>query len=136
MESGDFLEYARVHGNQYGTLVQTVMDALNDGQDVIMDIDVQGAEQIRVACASMPDNHIIKKSLVDIFIAPPSMNELRHRLIYRGTDVADVIEKRMRNAEEEMQHQSAYQYVVINDDFERAVSELKKIIDDERKKRM
>lgn len=131
----EFIEHARVHGNRYGTLKQTVTDALDKGHDIIMDIDVQGAKQIRNACASLPKNHIIRKSFVDIFIVPPSMEELRRRLTGRGTDAPDVIEKRMRNAEEEMRHRSAYQHIVINEDFEKAVDELNQIVCSERKKR-
>ncbi|MGE4488396.1 MAG: guanylate kinase [Kiritimatiellales bacterium] len=133
---GDFLEHANVHENFYGTLKQTVTDALTQGRDVIMDIDVQGAKQIRLACESMPEDHLIKQSLVDVFVAPPSMDELRRRLCGRGTDDDAVIEKRMRNAEDEMKHQPYYQYTVINDDFGKAVSELIHIVDEEHGKRM
>ena len=126
--AGEFLEHALVHGNRYGTLKQTVYDALSQGRDIIMDIDVQGAQQIRAACAKMHDDDAIKQSFVDIFIAPPSMDELRRRLCGRSTDSAEVIEKRMRNAAEEMKHQSLYQHTVINDDFEKAADELASII--------
>ncbi|MFA7257436.1 MAG: guanylate kinase [Kiritimatiellales bacterium] len=126
--AGEFLEHARVHGNRYGTLKQTVVDALAQGLDIIMDIDVQGAKQIRLACAAMDDENVIKKSLVDIFIAPPSLEELQRRLRGRATDSAEVIEKRMRNAVDEMKHQPYYQYTVVNDDFEKASSELYEII--------
>ena len=126
--SGEFLEHALVHGNRYGTLKQTVYDALAQGCDIIMDIDVQGAKQIRLACAALADDDMIKQSLVDIFIAPPSMEELRRRLCGRSTDSAEVIEKRMRNAADEMKHQSYYQHIVINDIFERAADELAEII--------
>jgi guanylate kinase len=125
---GEFLEHARVHGNRYGTLKRTVYDALSRGLDILMDIDVQGAKQIRLACEAMPDDDAIKQSLVDVFIAPPSMEELRRRLCGRSTDSAEVIEKRMRNATEEMKHQPYYKYTVINDDFEKAVDELSEII--------
>lgn len=128
VERGEFLEHALVHGNRYGTLKQTVVDALAQGRDIIMDIDVQGAKQIRLACGKMNDDDVIKQSLVDIFIAPPSMEELRRRLCGRATDSAEVIEKRMRNAEEEMKHQPDYKYTVINDDFKTAVDALLKII--------
>jgi len=135
IERGEFLEHALVHGNRYGTLKQTVVDALSQGLDIIMDIDVQGAKQIRLACAEMDDENVIKKSLVDIFIAPPSMEELQRRLCGRATDSAEVIAKRMCNATEEMRHQPHYQYAVINDDFEKAVDELQKIIGREHHKR-
>ena len=125
---GEFLEHALVHGNRYGTLKQSVYDALAQGRDIIMDIDVQGAKQIRLACAALADDDAIKQSLVDIFIAPPSMEELRRRLCGRSTDSAEVIEKRMRNAADEMKHRPYYQHTVINDIFERAVDELAEII--------
>jgi len=131
IQRGEFLEHALVHGNYYGTLKQTVYDALARGLDIIMDIDVQGAKQIRLACAALPDDDAIKNSFVDIFIAPPSMNELRRRLCGRGTDSAEVIEKRMRTAHDEMKHQAYYQHTVINDDFEKAADELSKIIERE-----
>jgi guanylate kinase len=131
IQCGEFLEHALVHGNRYGTLKQTAVDALSQGLDIIMDIDVQGAKQIRLACAAMDDESVIKKSLVDIFIAPPSMEELQRRLCGRATDSAEVIEKRMCNATEEMKHQPYYQYTIVNDDFEKAVDELQKIIERE-----
>ena len=134
VQRGEFLEYATVHGNSYGTLKQTVMDALMQGRDIIMDIDVQGAQQIRDACAAMCDDDLIKKSFVDIFITPPSMDELLRRLRGRSTDCETVIATRMRNAESEMKHQPHYQYTIINDDFETAVRDLVRIIDDEHKK--
>jgi guanylate kinase len=126
--AGEFLEHALVHGNRYGTLKQTVYDALAQSRDIIMDIDVQGAQQIRRACEAMNDDDAIKQSFVDIFIAPPSMKELRRRLCGRATDSAEVIEKRMRAATDEMKHQADYQYTVINDDFEKATNELSEII--------
>lgn len=126
--AGEFLEHALVHGNRYGTLKQTVYDALAQGRDIIMDIDVQGAQQIRSACAAMRDDDAIRQSFVDIFIAPPSIEELRRRLCGRATDSAEVIEQRMHNAAEEMKHQPRYQHTVINNVFERAVDELAEII--------
>lgn len=131
IERGEFLEHALVHGNRYGTLKQTVIDALSRGLDIIMDIDVQGAKQIRLACEKMSDDDVIRKSLVDIFIAPPSMEELLRRLRGRATDSAAVIEKRMRNATAEMKHQPYYLYTVVNDQFEKAVNELVEIIERE-----
>jgi len=128
IQRGEFLEHALVHGNYYGTLKQTVYDALARGLDIIMDIDVQGAKQIRLACAAMSNDDAIKNSFVDIFIAPPSMEELHRRLCGRSTDSAEVIEKRMRNAHDEMKHQPHYKYTVINDVFERAANELAEII--------
>lgn len=125
---GEFLEHAVVHGNHYGTLKQTVYDALAQGRDIIMDIDVQGAQQIRRACSAMRDGDAIKKSFVDIFIAPPSMDELRRRLCGRATDSTEVIDRRMLNAHEEMKHQPSYRHTVINENFEKAADELAGII--------
>ncbi len=125
---GEFLEHALVHGNRYGTLKQTVYDALAQGRDIIMDIDVQGAQQIRSTCAALSDDDAIMQSFVDIFIAPPSMEELHRRLCGRATDCAEIIDRRMRNAQEEMQYQKFYQHTVINDDFEKAAEELEGII--------
>lgn len=136
IERGEFLEHALVHGNRYGTLKQTVYDALARGLDIIMDIDVQGAKQIRLACEKMRDDDVIKQSFVDIFIAPPSMDELRRRLCGRATDNADIIEKRMLNAEDEMKHEPCYQHTVVNDDFEKASVDLIRIIDEEHHNRL
>jgi len=136
LATGEFLEHAQVHGYQYGTLRQTVYDALAEGRDIIMDIDVQGAAQIRAACAALPDEDSIKKGFTDIFIAPPSMEELRRRLCGRSTDADNVIEERLRNAAKEMKQQSCYQHVVINDDLEKAARELAAIILREHKNRV
>lgn len=100
-----------------------------------MDIDVQGAAQIRTACAQLPKNDPLRKSFVDIFIAPPSMEELRRRLCGRATDAEEVIEKRMQNAEAEMKERHQYQHLIINDDIESAVEKLVEVIHAERKKR-
>lgn len=132
---GEFLEHALVHGNRYGTLKQTVTDALSKSLDIIMDIDVQGAKQIRLACEAMSDDDVIKQSLVDIFIAPPSMEELKRRLCGRATDSEDVIAKRMHNADDEMKHQPYYQHTVVNDNFETALTMLVEIIEREHHKR-
>jgi guanylate kinase len=126
--NGEFLEHASVHGNRYGTLKQTVYGALAQGRDIIMAIDVQGAQQIRLACAAMNDDDAIKRSFVDIFITPPSMDELRRRLCGRSTDSAEVIERRMCNAQEEMKHRPYYKYTVVNDVFEQAADDLAEII--------
>jgi guanylate kinase len=101
----DFLEYAEVHGNLYGSLRSEVLDYLRAGTDVVMDIDVQGAEQVR-ACSD-PD---IQRALVDVFVMPPDGDELRARLSGRGTDSAEVIDLRMRNAQDEMRHWPQYRY--------------------------
>jgi len=136
VDRGEFLEYAEVHGNFYGTLQSTVREALRQGRDLIMDIDVQGAAQIRAACAALPADDPLRRSFVDIFIAPPSMEELRRRLCGRATDAEEVIEKRMRNAEVEMKQRAAYQHLVVNDDISDAVEKLINIVHAEHEKRL
>ncbi len=135
-DRGEFLEYADVHGNLYGTLQSTVREALGDGRDLIMDIDIQGAAQIRSACAALPEDDPLRRSFVDIFIAPPSMGELRRRLCGRATDADDVIEKRMRNAEQEMRERDAYEHLIINNQLDVALENLANVIHAEHKKRI
>jgi len=136
VSSGEFLEHAEVHGNFYGTLKQTVEEALADGHDIIMDIDVQGAVQIRKACAELPSEDAVRKGFTDVFVAPPSMEELRRRLCGRSTDTEEVIEKRMHNAAEEMKHRTLYQHQVINDDLEEALGNLVRIVENEHRSRL
>lgn len=132
---GEFLEHADVHGNFYGTLQETVRKALREGRDLIMDIDVQGAAQIRAACAQLPEDDPLRQSFVDMFIAPPSMDELRRRLCGRATDSEEVIEKRMRNAEAEMDERSTYRHLIINDEIEDALEKMVNVIRAEREER-
>lgn len=129
--AGDFLEFAEVHGNWYGTLRQTVEDAMQQGRSIVMDIDVQGAQQFRERLAQLPDDNVIRRGFVDIFIQVPSMEELRRRLEQRGEDAPDVIEKRLANARREMAAAPDYRYTIINDEFNRAVEALLDIIDKE-----
>jgi len=133
--NSEFIEHAEVHGNFYGTLKSTVRESLSEGRDLIMDIDVQGASQIRAACAALPEDDPLHKNFVDIFIAPPSMNELRRRLCGRATDAEDVIEKRMRNAEAEMKEHDAYEHLLINDHLDEALEKFVNIVHAEHKKR-
>lgn len=107
ISAGEFLEHAEVHGNLYGSLLSEVGEFLRGGTDVVMDIDVQGAAQVR-AC---PDP-TIRRALVDLFVMPPSGDELRTRLSGRGTDDKEVIDLRMKNALEEMQHWERYSHVL------------------------
>lgn len=109
VQSGEFLEHAEVHGNYYGTLKSEVLDYLSKGVDVVMDIDVQGAEQVR-SCA----DEKIKRALTQLFVMPPSEQELLARLTGRGTDAQDVIDLRMKNALEEMTHWPKYTYRIIS----------------------
>jgi guanylate kinase len=118
-----FLEWAEVHGNFYGTSRPAVLEQLRTGQDVILDIDVQGAGIIR-------KNDAI--AAVSIFVAPPSVVELERRLRGRGTDSNETIKLRLQNAVEEMESAPGYDYLVINDELEQAVSTLQAVIIAER----
>jgi len=109
LEAGDFLEHAVVHGHLYGTLKAEVVSHLHNGLDVVMDIDVQGAEQIRT-CGD-PD---IRRAAVDLFVMPPDENELYVRLADRGTDSGETIALRMTNALEEMKHWRKYTYLLVS----------------------
>ncbi len=115
---GAFLEHAQVFDNFYGTAQKTVQQNLDNGLDVILEIDWQGAEQVR---KMMPDCQ-------SIFILPPSIDVLEQRLRHRGQDDETVIARRMRDAVNEMSHYAEFDYLVVNDDFETALDELKSII--------
>lgn len=124
-----FLEYAEVHGNYYGTLKAPIVEVLNEGHSMILDIDVQGAEKVRDHVRSLPNNDPLKIGYIDIFILPPSMEELRERLVKRGTDAAATIEKRLENAEGEIARQGEYMYRVTNDDLAVCYKRLCDLID-------
>ncbi len=113
VERGELFEYARVHNHWYGTLKNHVYDNLRSGLDVLLDIDVQGATQIR----SCPDE-LVRRCLLDVFVLPPSMEELRQRLAGRATESAEAFELRMKNAEEEMGHWGEYGHVLVSADRE------------------
>jgi guanylate kinase len=115
---GAFLEHARVFDNQYGTSRPQLEEKLAAGHEVILEIDWQGARQVR---AAMPE-------CLSIFILPPSTEALRRRLTNRQTDSAAVIERRLADAVSDMSHYREFDYVVVNDDFERAVADLAQII--------
>ncbi len=119
---GDFLEHADVFGNYYGTSQVWVRETLAKGQDVILEIDWQGAEQVR---RLIPE-------CVGIFVVPPSADILRERLIGRGTDAPEVIERRLTEAEEECCHAVEFDYLVVNDDFDQALLELLCIVRSQR----
>ena len=124
---GAFLETAQVHTYFYGTPRAPVLDALNAGRDIIMDIDVQGANKIREAVQRDSDP-TLKRAYVDIFIMPPSLEVLRRRLTNRAQDAPTVIETRLNNAAEEMRHATDYQYLIVNDDLAKAYDELRSIV--------
>jgi guanylate kinase len=135
VKAGRFLEHAVVHGNKYGTPRSMVADAMASGKSVIMDIDVQGARQIRSYAKTLPDEDLIKSGYVDIFVAPPSMQALRERLEKRGEDAQEDITRRLKNAEVEMSGKNEYRHVIVNDDLGRAYDELKKVLINEAEKK-
>ena len=121
IENDGFLEYAEVFDNYYGTPKQNVMEKLEAGNDVLLEIDVQGAAQIK---KNFPEG-------IFVFILPPSLSELRNRLEKRGTDSQEVIEKRLSMAMSEIREMFEYDYFVVNDDLEEAVELTKAIVDAE-----
>ncbi|CAC9547271.1 Guanylate kinase (EC 2.7.4.8) [uncultured Gammaproteobacteria bacterium] len=121
-DSDGFIESACVFDNYYGSAKQTVKDLLAAGQDVILEIDWQGARQVE---KSFPN-------ITSIFIIPPSIEALRARLTGRGQDDTSIIERRMQDAVSEMQHYNEFDYLVINDDFETALNDLSNIIHSQR----
>jgi len=125
--AGDFLEYANVHGHFYGTLSATVLSHINNGVDVLLDIDIQGAATIR-ACGDAR----IREAIADVFIMPPSMDELRHRLIKRGTETAGQIEVRLQNAAAEMKNWRLYRYTIISGSVEEDLQKFRAIMRAER----
>ena len=125
---GEFLEHAAVHGHRYGTPRARVEEALAGGRSVLMDIDVQGAAQVREHVRGLADGSLIKAAFVDIFIAPPSMDELRARLERRGEDAPEVIGRRLRNASAELARAGEFRHRIVNDDLDRAYAELKALI--------
>ncbi len=124
-----FLEYAKVHDNYYGTLKAPIVEVLAEGNSMILDIDVQGAAKVREHVKKLPNDDPLKIGYVDIFINPPSMEDLRERLERRGTDARDVIEKRMANAEGEMSRAGEYMFQVTNDDLAVCYKRLCDLID-------
>ena len=118
VEQGGFIEYAEVFGNYYGTAQATVKEQLAKGHDVLLEIDWQGAQQVRKL---FPESK-------QIFILPPSQFDLRQRLSNRGTDAVDVIEYRLSCAVEDMQQYVNFDYVIINDDFNKALHDLEAVI--------
>ena len=112
-----FIEHAAVHGNYYGTLKAPIVEVLAEGNSMILDIDVQGAHTVREYVRGLSNDDPLKIGYVDVFINPPSMEELRARLEGRGTDAPAVIERRLANAEGEMARAGEYMFQVTNDDL-------------------
>ena len=128
IKNDDFLEYASVHGNMYGTLKRTVIDAMANGISVLMDIDVQGAKQIRDHIKEGAVKDIPLESFLDIFVVPPSMDELERRIRTRGEDEDDAILCRLKNAKKEMESVDEYSHVVVNSDLNTAYDDFYRII--------
>ena len=124
LAAGEFLEHASIYGHRYGTWRKGIEQELEDGRDIVLEIDWQGAQQVR---RLMPD-------VISIFIRPPSLDVQKARLMNRGQDAADVIARRLAKAEEEISHAGEYDYVIINEDFNRAALDLRSIIRAERLK--
>ena len=124
--SESLLEWAEVHGNSYGTPREPVEVAMAQGRDMLFDIDWQGAQQLQDKMSA---------DVVSIFILPPTMTELQSRLTRRAEDSADVIATRLKNAREEIGHWGEYDYVVVNDDLDRAFAAVRAIIEAERLRR-
>lgn len=128
VREGAFLEHAEVHGRRYGTLRDAVMNHLRQGIDVLMDIDVQGAEQIRAYIENSAKDDPMRRAYVDVFIAPPSLDVLHARLKSRGKDSDDVIERRMQQVEKELACWRDYDYFIINDRLDATYDILRSII--------
>ena len=125
--AGDFLEHAEVHGNFYGTLRSSVVTQLEVGTDVLIDIDTQGAASIRAN-----GGELIRDSLVDVFIMPPNIDELRRRLLKRATETPEQIEIRLGNATQEMAAWRDYRYTIITGSVEEDITKFRAIMRAER----
>ena len=118
IDKGEFLEWAEVHGNYYGTSKHWIAAQMESGRDVLLEIDWQGAQQVR---KTFP-------SAIGIFILPPSLTVLQARLSGRGTDSAETIARRLAAARDEMRHVDEFNYVIINDDLQQALSDLQSVV--------
>jgi len=127
LSNNNFIEYANVFDNYYGTVKSLVDNKINNGQDLIFDIDWQGAQQLREK---------MRENVVSIFILPPSKRELERRLKIRGQDSDEVVKKRMDGASAEITHWAEYDYVIINEDLNKSVNAVLGILKAERMKRI
>ncbi|MEO1233823.1 MAG: guanylate kinase [Myxococcota bacterium] len=118
VDEGDFVEWAEVFGRRYGTAFSAVQEQLQQGVDVLLDIDVQGGQQIKDRFAEA----------LTIFLLPPSMAELRRRLENRATEAADAVERRLSEARREIEAGQGYDLLIVNDDFEQAAADLRAVI--------
>ena len=128
IDNGQFLEHAKVFGNLYGTPLEPVMESINDGKDLIFDVDWQGGKQIRSSSLS--------KFVISIFILPPSIKALQERLMKRAQDSTDTVKDRMRKSIGEIMHWKEYDYVIVNSNFEQTLHEVKSIITSEKLRRV
>jgi guanylate kinase len=126
-DSGELLEWAEVHGNYYGTPREPVEKALNDGRDVLFDIDWQGTHQLLDK---------MREDVVTVFVLPPSAQELKSRLVRRAEDSNAVIAQRLKNAAEEFLHWNEYDYILVNRDLDKSFARLRAILTAERLKRI
>jgi guanylate kinase len=126
VKANDFLEHALVFGNRYGTPKKPVYDILDGGKDVLFDIDWQGTQQLRQQA---------RDDVVSIFVLPPSRGELERRLRARAQDDEEVVARRMAKADDEISHWAEYDYVIVNEDADRAQTELETVLAAERLKR-
>ena len=126
IEKGDFLEHAQVHRDRYGTLREPVVTNLKSGKDVLIDIDTQGAAVIR-NCG----DPLIRDTLADVFIMPPDLEELRKRLLKRGTETAEQIDSRLATAAREMEHWRDYRYTIISGSVEEDLQRFRQIMEAE-----
>jgi guanylate kinase len=126
VEAGELLEHAVVFDNKYGTPKKQVMDSLASGRDVLFDIDWQGTRQLAQTC---------RTDLVSVFILPPTLDELERRLRSRAQDSEEVVQKRMARAVDEISHWEEYDYVVVNEDLDKAMQHIRRILYAERFKR-
>ena len=127
IDAGDFLEHAKVHEDLYGTLREPVLTNLQNGVDVLIDIDTQGAATIRNS-----EDPIVRQALADIFIMPPDVEELRRRLMKRGTETAQQIESRLATAMREMELWRDYRYTIVSGSIEEDLDKVRTIMSAER----
>ena len=128
INDGQFLEHAKVFGNLYGTPLQPVMESIDDGKDLIFDVDWQGGKQIRSSSLS--------KFVISIFILPPSIKALQERLMKRAQDSSETVKDRMTKSIGEIMHWKEYDYVIVNNNFEQTLHEVKSIITSEKLRRL
>ena len=128
IDNGQFLEHAKVFGNLYGTPLEPVMESINNGKDLIFDVDWQGGKQIRSSSLS--------KFVISIFILPPSIKALQERLMKRAQDSSETVKDRMTKSIGEIMHWKEYDYVIVNNNFEKTLQEVKSIITSEKLRRV